>query len=104
MAGRAVAQGQPGPAAELAVGWVGFADDGIVSETMGGGALRWYPLRRVAIGPEFLYIAGDSHSHLVLTGNLTVDLLADRTVTPFIVVGGGLFQTRERFSVLQERR
>ena len=93
----AAAQDRPAPAAEFAVGWVGFADDGIVSETMVGGAFRWYPFRRVAIGPEIIYIAGDNHSHLVLTGNLTFDLLANRAVTPFLVVGGGLFQTRESF-------
>jgi hypothetical protein len=93
----ATAQGRPAPVAEFAAGWVGFADDGIVSEAMAGGAFRWYPLRRVAIGPEIIYISGDNHSHLMLTGNLTFDVLADRAVTPFIVVGGGLFQTHESF-------
>ena len=90
-------QDRPAPVVEFAAGWVGFADDGIVSETMAGGAFRWYPLRRVAIGPEIVYISGDNHSHLVLTGNLTFDLLANRAVTPFLVVGGGLFQTHESF-------
>jgi len=93
------AQDRPAPVVEFAAGWVGFADDGIVSETMAGGAFRWYPLRRVAIGPEIVYISGDNHSHLVLTGNLTFDLLANRAVTPFLVVGGGLFQTHESFPV-----
>lgn len=79
MAHRAGAQQRPGPAAELAIGWIGFADDGIVSETL---------------------IGGNNHSHFVVTGNLTCDLLAPRngrprTVTPFLVAGGGLFQTRE---------
>jgi hypothetical protein len=31
-----VAQDRPGPAADLAAGWVGFADDGIVSESLIG--------------------------------------------------------------------
>jgi hypothetical protein len=93
----ASAQNRPAPVAEFAAGWVGFVDDGIASETMAGGAFRWYPLRRVAIGPEVIYISGDNHSHLVLTGNLTFDLLADRAVTPFLVAGGGLFQTRDSF-------
>jgi len=93
------AQDRPAPVVEFAAGWVGFADDGIVSETMAGSAFRWYPLRRVAIGPEIVYISGDNHSHLVLTGNLTFDLLANRAVTPFLVVGGGLFQTHESFPV-----
>jgi hypothetical protein len=93
----AAAQDRPAPAVEVAVGWVGFADDGIVSETLFGGAGRWYLSPRIAIGPEIGYIGGQNHSHLELTGNLTFDVLADRTVTPFLVVGGGLFQTRESF-------
>src|SRR5262245_50789250 len=91
------AQDRPAPVAEFALGWVGFADDGIVGETMGGGAFRWYASPRIAIGPEIIFINGDNHSHLVLTGNLTFDLLANRDVTPFLAVGGGLFRTRESF-------
>ena len=93
----AAAQDRPAPAVEVAVGWVGFADDGIVSETLFGGAGRWYLSPRIAIGPEIGYIGGQNHSHLELTGNLTSDVLADRTVTPLLFVGGGLFQTRESF-------
>ncbi len=100
MADLATAQGRPGPAAELAAGWVGFADDGIVSESLVGGAARWYLLPRVSVGPELVYISGAHHSHLVLTGNVTWDVLAPtnrrpRRVTPFLVAGGGVFQTRE---------
>ena len=93
----ATAQDRPAPAVEVAVGWVGFADDGIVSETLVGGAGRWYLSRRIAIGPEIGYIGGQNHSHMVLTGNLTFDFLPNRAVTPFVVGGGGLFQTRESF-------
>ena len=102
MASAATAQDRPGAAAELAVGWVGFADDGIVSETLLGGAARVYVLPRVAVGPEVLYLSGDRHRHFVLTGNVTWDLLAPtggrpHPVTPFVVIGAGLFQTRETF-------
>lgn len=102
MASPAAAQDRPGPAVDLAAGWVGFADDGIVSEGLVGGAARWYLLPRVSIGPEIVYIHGPNHSHLVLTGNVAWDLLAPtrgraRTVTPFVVAGGGAFQTREHF-------
>jgi hypothetical protein len=38
MAHPAAAQGRPGPAVELTAGWVGFADDGIVSEGLVAGA------------------------------------------------------------------
>ena len=102
MAGLATAQDRPGPAAEFAAGWVGFADDGIVSEGLIAGAARWYLLPRISVGPEIAYIGGDNHSHLILTGNVTWDILGTvngrpARVTPFLVVGGGLFQTRESF-------
>lgn len=96
------AQDRPGPAAEFTAGWVGFADDGIVSEGMVGGTVRWYLLPRISVGPEVVFIQGSNHSHFVLTGNVTFDLLSPvngrpRPVTPFLVAGGGLFQTRETF-------
>jgi|SRR5688572_7423322 len=99
MVGRA--QERPGPALDLGAAWIGFADDGVVSEGAFAGAARWYLSPRIAFGPELLYIRGDNHSHLVLTGNLTWDLLPEAsrpTVTPFLVVGAGMFQTRETFS------
>ncbi len=102
LAGTAVAQERPGPAIDIAAGWVGFADDGIVSEGMFGGSARWYLLPRISIGPEIVYMSGSNHSHLVVTGNLTFDLLSPiagkpRRVTPFVVAGAGLFQTRNTF-------
>src|SRR5262245_57432376 len=98
----AAAQERPRPTGELAAGALLFADDGVVTERFFGGTARWYVLPRVGVGPEIAYIAGDNHSHLMLTGNVTLDLVAPsndqpRAVTPFLVVGGGLFQTRERF-------
>jgi hypothetical protein len=44
-----------------------------------------------------VYLQGDNHSHFVPTGNLTFDFAPARSVQPFIVVGGGMFQTRESF-------
>jgi hypothetical protein len=102
MASMAAAQQRQASSLELAAGWVGFADDGIVNEALIGGAARWNLGPRLSIGPEVVYIDGNGHSHLVLTGNLTFELLAPRNgrvarVTPFLVVGGGVFQTRESF-------
>ena len=93
----ASAQDRPSPSLDLHAAWFGFADDGVVSEVGFGGAFRWYLHPRIAIGPEAIYIQGDNHHHFVLTGNLTVDLLPGRAIEPFIVVGGGLFQTYETF-------
>ena len=97
MANAARAQDRPRFAVELSGGWVGFADDGIVSEGLVGGSTRWYLLPRIAVGPEVAYLSGNNHSHLIVTGNVTWDLLAQRAVTPFFVAGGGLFRTRESF-------
>lgn len=83
-------------------GWIGFPDDGyLVSETLGGVAARCYVGSRFAVGPELLFIQGDGHSHLMLTGNVSVDLRGPGSgqaprVTPFLVVGAGLYQTREQ--------
>jgi len=98
--GVAAAQERPAPVAEISGGWAGFADDGIVSEGIFGGAARVYMTPRIAIGPEILYFSGSNHSHLALTGNITFDLFSPSTsgarkFTPFVVAGGGLFQTRE---------
>jgi hypothetical protein len=98
----ALAQSRPAPVVEVLAGWVGFADDGIASEMMVGGAARWYVSSRFAIGPEVIYMAGSNHSHLMITGNATFDLARPinnrpRTITPFLVAGGGVFQTSENF-------
>jgi hypothetical protein len=96
------AQDRPSAAFELAAGWVGFADDGIVSESLVGGDARWYLRPRISVGPEIIYIGGNNHSHLTATANVTWDVFAStsgrpRRVTPFLVAGGGVFQTRETF-------
>ena len=46
MAHLAAAQDRPRPAVELAAGWVGFADDGIVSEGLVGGGARMTTVRQ----------------------------------------------------------
>ena len=79
-----------------------FPDDGTVTEGFAGGAARFYVLPRISVGPEIAFIQGERHSHLMLTGNVTFDLRRpvngdQRPVTPFAVVGGGLFRTRELF-------
>jgi len=96
------AQEMPRAAAEFSAGWIGFADDGIVTETPVGGAFRWHLTPRLSVGPEVLWIAGSNHNHLVLTGNMTFDLLRQTSrrpapLTPFIVVGAGMFRTSESF-------
>ena len=98
----AAAQERPGPVGEFAAGAMLFADDGVVTEGTVGGTGRFYVSPRISVGPEVAYISGTNHSHLMLTGNVTIDLVRPvnrepRAVTPFVVAGGGLFQTRESF-------
>jgi hypothetical protein len=98
----AFAQARPKSVAELAAGTLLFADDGVVKEGFIGGTARFYVLPRISVGPEIAFIEGNNHSHQILTGNMTVDLIRPvagepRTVTPFVVAGAGLFRTRERF-------
>jgi hypothetical protein len=102
MAHIAAAQTRPPVNLEFAAGSLLFPDDGIVNEGFVGAHLRMYLSPRVSVGPEIAYVSGERHNHLMLTGNLTYDFLSPlgarpRPVTPFVVVGGGLFQTRENF-------
>jgi Outer membrane protein beta-barrel domain len=97
----AMAQANAGTfAVEGAAGYAGFADEGVVGHSLVGGAARWYLSPRLAIGPEIAYMEGEGdHSDLMLTGNVTLDLAErrGRGAVPYLVVGGGLFQTRDKF-------
>jgi hypothetical protein len=96
----ASAQERPAPSAEFAAGALLFADEGVVTEAFAGGTARFYVSPRVGIGPELSFVSGENHSHFIVTGNVTFDILAPTStaaVRPFVVAGGGLFQTREDF-------
>jgi len=102
LARKAEAQALPAPVVEFAAGALEFADDGVVTEGFAGGAARFYISPRISVGPEVAFINGERHSHQMVTGNLTVDVLGpvngrSRRITPFAVVGGGLFRTSEQF-------
>jgi hypothetical protein len=93
---------RPAPQAEFAAGALFFPDDGVVTEGFAGGAARFYVLPRISVGPEIAWVWAENHSHLMLTGNMTFDFARPvngepAQVTPFVVVGGGLYQTREEF-------
>jgi hypothetical protein len=105
-AGNAFAQrtdARPEPAVEFLAGYAGFVDDATVDHGIVGAAARVYLTPRVAVGPEFVYMRGPgSDRDLVLTGNLTFDLIPPhdgrpRRVTPFLVGGGGFFRHSDRF-------
>ena len=98
----AAAQERQPPTVEVHAGTLVFADDGFPSEGFIGGAARFHVSPRLSIGPEIAYITADRHSHVMLTGNATFDLFGPANgkpprVTPFLVAGAGMFQSRERF-------
>jgi hypothetical protein len=82
----------------LLVGWLAFPDDGVVNEGTVGAAARHYVTRRISLGPELIVVSGSSHSHTMLTGNVTWDARdRARRMVPFLTAGGGFFQTRQVF-------
>ena len=98
----AVAQDRPAPIVEAVIGWAGFVDDNWIDRTMIGGGGRMFVTRRVAIGPEFVFLSGGGDEHdWTLTVNATVDLAVDapgspRRFAPYLVFGGGyLSQTTQ---------
>ena len=76
LAQTASAQSRPSPAVEFAAGAFLFPDDGLVTEKFFGGSGRIYLSPRISIGPEVAFVDGTNHRHLMLTGNITFDLLA----------------------------
>jgi hypothetical protein len=89
---------RPAAAAELTLGHAGFVDDDTVPHRVVGVAARLHLSARISVGPELQYMVGPgSDRDLILTGNVTMDLLPPvRRVTPFVVIGGGLFRHSDR--------
>lgn len=88
---------------EGTAGWVGFGDESLIHHTLIGTSARAYVTPRISLGPEVQYLIGPgSDRDLVLTGNVMLDVLAPRPdrprrLTPFVVLGGGLFRHSDRF-------
>lgn len=97
MASSASAQDRRQGSVEAIGGWAGFVDEDTIDHSVFGAAAKWNVSPRVAIGPELVYMIGPgSDRDLMLTGNVTFDLF-DGPVTPFFVVGGGLFRHSDDF-------
>lgn len=92
--------GRPAAVGEIAIGYAGFVDDATIDHAAFAGALRFYLSSRISVGPEVQYMRGpDDDRDLIVTGNVTFDLLGPgRRVTPFVVAGGGLFRHSDRFA------
>lgn len=96
---QSVADRRPAPVVELTAGYAGFVDEDLIDHVVIGSALRFHLLPRISVGPELQYMAGPGDDRdLILTGNVTFDLLPpDRRVTPFLVAGGGFLRHSDRF-------
>jgi hypothetical protein len=103
-AGAQTVDARPAPAVELTGGYSLFVDDSPIHHGVVGGAMRVHLLPRISAGPEVQYMIGPGDDRdLILTGNLTLDVLPpDRPVTPFFVVGAGLFHHSDRFGSSSE--
>jgi hypothetical protein len=95
---------RPPAAVEVTAGYAGFADDGTIGHSMFGAALRVPVTPRISVGPEVQFMQGPgSDRDLILTGNLTFDVLRPRppgagVATPFLVIGAGLYHHSDSFN------
>lgn len=82
---------------EGAVGLASFVDDAPIEYGYFGGSDRAFVTRRIAVGPEFIYMNGPDGAHQWhLTGNISIDLLPDVVVggrrprvVPYAIAAGG---------------
>jgi opacity protein-like surface antigen len=84
--------------AEVAAGAAFFLDDAPQRYGLAGAAARFWLTPRLAVGPEYTYGVGPGDARdQTLTANLTY-AFRDSGLTPFVVVGGGLFRHSDRFN------
>ena len=95
---------RPPAAVEFLAGHAGFVDDATIDHSVFGGAGRIYVTPRLSLGPEITYMRGprDDRDWFFL-GNLTFDILRPRagrprTVSPFLIAGGGFSLHSDRFA------
>lgn len=79
---------------EVVGGYTGFFDDGgAIDHAVAGGGARFFVTRRLAVGPEVLYMRGPGQDKdVVITGSLSFDLRTDtpeRRAIPYVIVNGG---------------
>ena len=94
---------RPPAAIEFLAGHAGFADDATIEHSVFGGAGRIYVTPRLSVGPEITYMRGPREDRdWFFLGNLTFDILRPRagrprTVSPFLIAGGGLSTHSDQF-------
>jgi hypothetical protein len=85
--------------ADVSIGLAGFIDDTTKTYVLFGGSVRRALTPRVSIGPELVVMSNANEvrdRNVLLTGNLVFDARPDRMLSPFLVVGGGMFWGRDQ--------
>jgi hypothetical protein len=85
--------------AEAGAGYAGLIDDATIDYLALHGSVRRRLTPRITLGPEITMMTGGIETrdlNLLLTATVTCDLTRERTVTPFLAAGGGLFWGREQ--------
>jgi hypothetical protein len=94
---------RPPASIEVLAGYAGFADDALIEHAVFGGAARVYLTPRISVGPEITYMRGpNTDRDWFYLGNLTWDIRHPQAgrpprVSPFLIVGGGLFTHSDDF-------
>lgn len=85
--------------ADVSIGWAGFVDDSTKNYLLLGGSVRRLVTPRVSIGPELVLMSNANQvrdRNVLLTGNVVFDASPQSRVSPFVVVGGGMFWGRDQ--------
>jgi hypothetical protein len=83
-----------GVAVEAVGGYAGFLDESTIHRVVAGGGGRFRLSPRVWVGGDVLYLWGpdDEHDWLIMPF-VTLDLLSNGRVVPYLVAGGGWLRT-----------
>lgn len=83
---------------EVSGGFAGFVDESVIPHGTIGGAVRWDLGSHLSVGPEVVFMKGDgSDEDLFLTGKVVMDFRRTRTISPYLVVDGGMMIHRSNF-------
>lgn len=82
---------------EVIGGYTGFFDDGgAIDHAVAGGGARFFVTRRLAVGPEVIYMRGPGpDKDVVLAGSVSFDVRTDtlkRRAIPYVIANGGLLR------------
>jgi len=87
-----------------ALGFSTFIDENFIEHLVAAGSVRLGVSRRWSIEPEFLYMRGGAYDQdFFLLGNVIYDMKTRGVITPYWIVGGGIFWHRTKFGLPREQ-